>query len=347
MANDTTTIVGGIAGLAGAASAMAVCVTVLRRPAPYLPSGHALVGREVADPLPGVLQRGLAGLTVPVRPGPHGELFIGPGAPQPGRTLRRLVLGPLLARAEARGGRLRRDQQVPFRLVVEFVGPSRDAATLLRAYRMLDQQLRDHAPLLSRCIDGHLEPGAVTVAVTGVVDVRELLAAQRHRYAFADGTFDDIGSRSAPPALVPMISEPWSRRFGWDGCEPIPAEERHLLHAMVRAAHDDGRTVRISGLPGGSRSARRAVWTELGEAGVNVIADHDQRGLTRHLRKHPVRRPAAPRPFVAAPVRRTAPTPRATVSTEAAVALSAPPKEAECSGPLPDRHLRPSKVNGT
>ena len=317
MANDVTTLVGGIAGLAGAAGALTAGCAVLRRPAPYLPAGHALAGPQAIDPLPGVLQRGLAGLTVPVRPGPHGELFLGPGAPQPGRTLRRLVLGPLLTRAKARGGRLRHDQEVPFRLVVEFVGPSRDAESLLRAYRMLDQQLRDHAPLLSRCHDGRLEPGAVTVAVAGIVDVRELLASQRHRYAFAEGTFDDIGSRSAPPALVPMISEPWTRRFGWDGREPISAEERHLLHAMVRAAHEDGRTVRISGLTSGARRARRAIWTELCLAGIDVIADSDYRGLARHLRRHPVQPPETVRVFVAKPARRSAPAPRPVVTDDA------------------------------
>jgi hypothetical protein len=115
---------------------------------------------------------------------------------------------------------------------------------------------------------------------------------------------------------VPMISEPWSRRFGWDGREPISAEERHLLHAMVRAAHEDGRTVRISGLTVGSRSARRAIWTELGTAGVDVIGDTDGRGLARHLRKHPVSPPPV-RTIVTRPVRTTTPAPRATVSTEA------------------------------
>jgi hypothetical protein len=310
VADDVATIVGTVAGLAGATGAAAVGFSLLRRrPRPYLPAGHAVVSAEVADPLPAVLEQGLAGLTVPVRPGPHGELFIGPGAPQPGRTLRRLVLAPLFARAQGRGGRLCADQQVPFRLVVEVGGPSRDAETLLRAYRMLDQQLRDHAPLLSRCVDGRLEPGAVTVAVSGIVDVRELLAAQPVRYAFADGTFDDIGSRSAPPTLVPMISEPWSRRFGWDGREPISAEERHLLHAMVREAHDDGRTVRISGLTTGPRKARRAVWAELRAAGVDVIADPDQTGLARYLRRHPIVRTAAPRP-VPTTIRRTPPRPR-------------------------------------
>jgi hypothetical protein len=315
VASDVATIAGGVAGLAGAAGATSIGVALLRCSHPYLSSGHALVGMQSTDPLRTVLRHGLGGVTVPVRPGPRGELFIGPGTPEPGRTLRRLVLSPLLARVKGGGGRLARDQRVPFRLVVEFTGSIRDAETLLRAYRMLDQQLRDHAPLLSRCIDGRLEPGAVTVTVAGIVDVRELLASQRRRYAFADGTFDDIGRRSAPPALVPMISECWTRRFGWDGREPIPAEERHLLHALLRSAHEDGRTVRIAGLRAGSSRARGAVWTELCAAGVDVIADANQAALARHLRRHPVRRPQPPRPPTVAP-RRTTPHPTAPVHGE-------------------------------
>jgi hypothetical protein len=309
--HDGATIAGGVAGLAGVAGAVSMGSKLLRRPGPYLPAGHAIAAEKDVDPLPEVLRLGLGGLSVPVTPGPHGELFLGPGGPQPGRTLRRLVLTPLFARARSRGGRLAPEQQVPFRLVVEFVGPNREAETLERAYRMLDQQLRDHGSLLSHCDGDTLVPGAVTVAVAGIVDVRELLATERKRYAFAEGTFDDIGSPSAPATLVPMISEPWSRRFGWDGREPISAEERHLLHAMVRSAHEDGRTVRIAGLPEGSRRARRQVWTELGAAGVDVIADGDQRGLVRHLRRHPVSRwvPRAPLPTRA--VRRGSPRPNA------------------------------------
>jgi hypothetical protein len=306
--NDTATCTAGLAILAGTASASAA---VLRRPGQYQPAGHAIARSGDADPLPRALRLGLGGLTVPVTPGPHGELFLGPGAPQPGRTLRRLVLSPLFARAKSRGGRLRRDQRVPFRLVVEFAGANRDAETLLRAYRMLDQQLRDHAALLSRCEGDELTPGAVTVSVSGIVDVRELLATQPVRYAFADGSFDDLGSHAAPPALVPMISESWTRRFGWDGREPIPAEERHLLHAMVRSAHEDGRAVRLAGLPRGSRRARHAVWTELGAAGVDVIADADLRGLARHLRRHPVADQAPQPPLPTRAVRRTSPRPTA------------------------------------
>ena len=163
------TLAGSLAGLAGAGGA--VSVAMLRRSRPCVAAGHALVGGEIVDPLPGVLRLGLGGMTVPVVPGPHGELFLGPGAPQPGRTLRRLVLAPLFTRAQA-GGRLWRDQGMPFRLVIEFGGANRDAESLLRAYRMLDRQLRDHAALLSRCRNGVLTPGVVTVTVSGIVVAR-------------------------------------------------------------------------------------------------------------------------------------------------------------------------------
>ncbi|GAA2550690.1 phosphatidylinositol-specific phospholipase C/glycerophosphodiester phosphodiesterase family protein [Winogradskya consettensis] len=294
MAQDVAALLGGVAGVAGVTGAATLGIAAARRPRPYLPAGHAVVDERYGDPLPEVLRRGLAGLTVPVRPGPNGELFLGAGDPKPGRTLRRLVLSPLFARARARGGRLCRDQRAPFRLVVEVAGPTRDAVALLRAYRMLDQQLRDHAPLLSRCLDGQIEPGAVTVSVTGIVDVRQLLAGETDRYAFADGSFDDIGNPAAPPELVPMLSESWTRRFGWDGCEVMPAEERHHLHGLVAAAHEDDRTVRMGGVPGATKAARRAIWQELLAAGVDVIADADLSGLARQLRRHPVRQDAPP-----------------------------------------------------
>ncbi|WP_436525902.1 hypothetical protein [Actinoplanes sp. HUAS TT8] len=292
------TLAGSLAGLAGAGGAMSIALA--RRTRTSLAGGHALVPDRLTDPLPAVLRLGLGGMTVRVVPGPHGELFLGPGAPQPGRTLRRLVLAPLFTRAQATGGRLWHDQQAPFQLVVQFTGPSRDTESLLRAYRMLDQQLRDHAPLLSRCNAGRMTPGVVTVTVAGIVDARDLLAAQPVRYAFTEAGFDDLGSRSVPAELAPVLSEAWTHRFGWDGREPIAAEERHLLHALVRAAHEDGRTVRISGLPEGAKRARAAVWAELWAAGVDVIADTDLHGLARYLRSsHQPERAAPTRRFSA------------------------------------------------
>lgn len=286
MTNSMATLSSGLVGVAGTAGAAAVAVAATRRGRPYLPGSHALpsADRSGDDRLAAALRRGFAGLTVPVRAGPRAELYVGAGEPAPGRTLRRLVLRPLAQRVAARGGRLYRGQRAPFALVVEFVGPDRDATTLLRAYQCLDGQLREHAGMLTGYAGGLVTPGPVTVAVTGIVDVRGLLAGQAERYAFAEGTFDDIGSTAAPATLVPTLSEPWSWRFGWDGREPICAEERHLLHGLVAEAHADGRTVRIGGGPAGGRRLRTAFWAELRAAGVDAIADADLPALARYLR---------------------------------------------------------------
>lgn len=271
-------------GLAGAGVAVATAVAMARRRRPYLASGHALYSAQRPWVLPAALRRRFAGATVPVRPGPRGELYVGFGEPAPGRTLRNLVLEPLRARIAARAGRLYQAQLTPFALELEFVGPERDAATLLRAYRCLDADLRAYSAMLTACTTGAVTVGPVAVTVSGLLDVRDVLAAQRKRYAFAPGSFDDIGSTSAPPTLVPAVGEPWSWRFGWDGREEICAEERHLLHGLVREAHAEGRTVRISSVPGRPRRLRPAIWTELGAAGVDLIADPDLPALARQLR---------------------------------------------------------------
>ena len=51
MASDVATIAGGVTVLAGAATAASIGVVLLRRPKPYLTSGHALVGMRSTDPL--------------------------------------------------------------------------------------------------------------------------------------------------------------------------------------------------------------------------------------------------------------------------------------------------------
>lgn len=297
MTSSVATLTSGLVGLAGTGGAAAVALALARRGRSYLPGGHAVPARDERDPLRAALRSGFAGVTVAVRPGPRGELYLGHGVPEPGRTLRRLVLRPLGNRIAAGAGAVYPGQRAPFALAVEFVGPDRDAQTLLRAYRSLTGQLRDHADILTGFSAGRVTPGPVLVTLCGIVDVRELLAAESQRYAFADGSFDDVGSDAAPVSLVPTVSEHWSWRFGWDGREPICAEERHLLHALVREAHADGRAVRLGGVPAGSRRLRTAFWTELTAAGVDAIADPDLRGLARFLRaRRGDRQPLAGRP---------------------------------------------------
>jgi hypothetical protein len=69
----------------------------------------------------------------------------------------------------------------------------------------------------------------------------------------------------------------------------MPAEERYLLHGLVRAAHADGRRVRFFGIPGRSRRARLAFWRELAAAGVDLIGTRDLGALPRFLRRERLR----------------------------------------------------------
>lgn len=284
MTDGMSVLLSGAVGVAAAGGSAALGVALMRRGRCWLPAGHALTAADDRDPLRSALRYGFGGATIVVRPGPRDELFVGPGEPRPGRTVRRLVLRPLAALVAGRGGRLHPRQRRPFELVLEFTGPERNPATLLRAYENLDRQLRDHPAVVSRFSHGAVTPGPVTVLIAGSVDARAVLAGQARRYAFADGTLDDVGSAAAPVHLVPALGEPWSRRFGWDGREPLSAIERHTLHGLVAEAHAEGRTVRIGGLPPRPRRVRSAFLTELHAARVDALVDSDLPPLARHLR---------------------------------------------------------------
>ncbi|HWG99141.1 MAG TPA: hypothetical protein VNV66_07410 [Pilimelia sp.] len=228
--------------------------------------------RRGADQLGRAVRRGAVGVHLPVWADHHGGLFVGtPGSRPLGRTVRAAVLEPLLRRIAAVGGRVQPDTDAPFELLLELPGDPAEPAAAARAYRLLAAQLQDHAAILTRWTGRELVPGPVTVTLIGALSPRSLLDAAQPRCAFASGTFDDLGAGPAPPHLAPLVGEQWSWRFGWDGREPIPPEERHLLAALVAQAHAEGRRVCFFGVPERPRRVRAAFWSELTAAGVDVV----------------------------------------------------------------------------
>ena len=282
MTGSVSTVASGLVGLAGTGGAAAIGLAMLRRPRPYLPGSHALLDPGRRDPLREALRRGYGSASIPVQAGPDGRALVR------GRPLGRVVLRPLLDRARRRGGRVHHGPTPPFGLILD-LPPAVPVRDLLGC---LHEEVAAHAGLVTRCVSGRVVPGAITVLVSGRPEVREVLAADPGRHVFADGTFDDLGSVDAPASLVPVVSEHWSWRFGWDGEEPIPAEERYLLHDLVRSAHEDGRRVRLFGVPHRTRRIRAECWAELAAAGVDLIGDVDLAGLARYLRR--ARRPRRP-----------------------------------------------------
>ena len=269
MTSSVAVVAGGLVGLGAAGMAAGTLAVSARRDRPYLPGSHAepVPGRR--DPLRDALHHGYASVGLAVEVGADGRLRLTGDDPP---TVRDAVLEPLVGRR--RYPTLRE----PLALLVEPRGEP------VETYAALDYELRAYHRVLTRYSEGEVVQGPVTVLLTGPDCPRELLATQQTRYAFVVGTFADIDSSAAPPALVPLVSEHVAGRFGWDGRDEMPAEERHLLRVLVRAAHADRRRVRFSGIPARPRRARRAFWRELSAAGVDLIGTADLGALARQLR---------------------------------------------------------------
>ena len=207
-----------------------------------------------------------------------GELLVGhdPEDVVPGRTLQSLYLDPLRQRVRANHGRVYRGSPISLQLLVDIKNTG--AAT----YTELDRVLRRYRSILTTYAWGRVSQDAVTVVVSGDRP-RDLMVAQRVRYAFYDGRAADLNS-GAPASLIPLISDNWTTLFTWQGTGPIPPAERTKLRQFVRDAHADGQRVRFWATPDTPGPARDALWRELVAADVDHINTDDLTGLEAFLR---------------------------------------------------------------
>ncbi|MFI1828298.1 phosphatidylinositol-specific phospholipase C/glycerophosphodiester phosphodiesterase family protein [Streptomyces sp. NPDC020412] len=210
-----------------------------------------------------------------------GDLLVAhtPAELDPARTLRSLYLDPLLARVRANHGAVYRGHRRPVQLLVDI------KADGVASYLELDRQLRAYRRMLTRWSNGRTYPGVITSVVSGDRAARAPMEAQRQRYAAYDGRLDDLGA-AAPASFVPLISSNWNQNFGWQGVGPFPTAERARLHALVAAAHQQGRRIRFWATPDAPGPARDALWAELLAAGVDHLNTDDLAGLERFLRAH-------------------------------------------------------------
>lgn len=190
-----------------------------------------------------------------------GELLVGHERWQlrRGRTLRAMYLEPLREYAAANGGRVRPDG-APFVLLVDIKA---DGAAV---YRALRHELAAYAPMLTRFAGDTIEPGAVTVLLSGDRPW-ELVAAEAERFVALDGRLRDLDRVPPPPVnLVPWISDAWSRVSDWNGTDEWLPDEASRLRALVARTHAQGRELRFWGAPD-----RAEAWAVLFAAGVDRV----------------------------------------------------------------------------
>jgi len=187
------------------------------------------------------------------------------------RTLEGLYLNPLRDIAKRNGGSVYGDGR-PIILLVDIKTKGVEACTLLEAL------LKSYDDVVSSHLDGEFRAKAVTVIISGDRPRAEI-EKSNPRYAAIDGRLGDLESTSTA-SLVPLISDNWGHHFKYRGKGEMPAAEREKLAAIVRKCHDQGRRLRFWATPENS-----TLWTELRNAGVDLIGTDDLEALQGHLQK--------------------------------------------------------------
>ncbi|MFI5906356.1 hypothetical protein [Dactylosporangium sp. NPDC051541] len=298
MDNALATVAAGLAGLAACGAIGAVAASRLRRGRPYLANGLFVALDGPVDPAAAAARAGFAGVEVGVRvdadttaPTLRLTCAMPPGEPAP--TFDQAVLTPLATRVATNPlGRVHARRAEPFLLMVR-AEPEPDPETGIaqatgQEYETLDRLLRPHARIFTQFLGGRVIPGAITVVLTGPHWSRADLLGAYERYAFLEGRFSDLEPGGLPVGVAPLVTEPLAERLGFDAHEEwpeFPAEARHILRSLVRAAHADGRRVRFADVPETPRRVRNAFWRELRAAEVDVIAGRNRGALGRFLRR--------------------------------------------------------------
>ena len=76
-----------------------------------------------------------------------------------------------------------------------------------------------------------------------------------------------------PADLMPLVSDAWASHFRWRGQGPMPPDELRQARRL-RGPRMPRRRVRFWAIP-----SNRTVWTELADAGVDLINADDLPGL--------------------------------------------------------------------
>lgn len=187
------------------------------------------------------------------------------------RTLEGLYLKPLRNIVTQNGGSVYGNRK-PIILLVDIKTKGAEA------YALLNALLKSYDDIVSSHLDGKFREKAVSIIISGDRPRAEI-EKSNPRYAAIDGRLGDLDS-SPPAILFPLISDNWGNHFKYRGDGEMPTDERKKLAAIVRECHEQGRRLRFWATP-----ENPALWTELRNAGVDLIGTDDLAALQRHLQR--------------------------------------------------------------
>ncbi len=202
----------------------------------------------------------------------NGELLVAHDADQitRERSLETLYLNPLAARLRKKAG-APAAPACPFALWIDVKSEAEPA------WKALSAVLKKYRDILTVFEGDEVRQGLLTVNISGNRAASSMLS-EKVRYAGLDGRMSDV-DLGLTPALMPFLSDDWTRYFKWTGQGRLLPKEHDQLKAMVAKAHSRGYRVRFWAAPDNP-----AGWAVLKDAGVDLINTDDLAGLNRFLR---------------------------------------------------------------
>ena len=235
-----------------------------------MPSGHSHNDYLRQTPLWDALSLGFISIEVDIYL-VRGALLVGHDEEdlEPSKTLQSLYLDPLRDHVRERDGWVYPSQH-SLDLLIDIKSDARTT------YEALVGVLTQYSEMFTTYSETRVHRRAVSAVVSGNRPRRSMMS-EAVRIASYDGRLEDIENSAArvPANFISMISADWEDHFSWRGLGSLSERDSRRLALLIEEAHRGGYRLRFWNIPSPGRRRTDAVWSQLLDAGVDLLNVED------------------------------------------------------------------------
>ena len=185
------------------------------------------------------------------------------------RTLQSLYLEPLRNHVRAHNGWVYPSEH-SLDLLIDIKSDARSTYEALRGV------LAQYSEMLTTYSETQVQTRAISVIVSGNRP-RALMMAEAVRMTSYDGRIEDIEDLAArvPANFISMISDDWEDHFSWRGLGSLSDRDSRRLAQRLETAHRSGYRLRFWNIPAPDHRPIEEVWSQLLDAGVDLLSVDD------------------------------------------------------------------------